>query len=235
MSAPERSQSVSLVQRSIAVRDGALPITLARGDGRGAAVVVMPSAFGITEGLQQQMRELAVDATAVVTIDPFFRFDAGVVPYDDMTRVIGRLQRLDTTQAEREFHAAVQWVRDEFHVASVLALGICFGGPFALRAAADRVVQGAVTWHGTRMEQHLDRASEIVCPMHLHFGAVDPFVSMDAVERIRSALAHRDDVHIAVHANATHGFSHRDAPQAFHPDAERAAMASVRALIAQCG
>jgi carboxymethylenebutenolidase len=190
----------------------------------------MPSAFGVAPDLEAQMEELAAEARVVVALDPFFRGDAGPVPYGDMARIKARLQVLDRERAQRDFRAALAWARRQEGVASVVALGICFGGPFAMLAAADGLADGVVTWHGTRMEDHLARAAEMRCPMRFHFGSVDPFVPMEAVARVRAAFTGHPDVQVVVHEGATHGFSHPQAPQAYHPRAERAGMESLRDL-----
>jgi dienelactone hydrolase len=71
--------------------------------------------------------------------------------------------------------------------------------------------------------------------MRLHFGGADPFVPPEAVDAVRAAFAGRRDVRIIVHDGATHGFSHREAPQAYDEHAERAGMDSLRELIAEAG
>lgn len=181
------------------------------------------------------MVELAADASLVVSFDPFFREDPGPAPYEDMARVMGRLRSLDRERTRRDLRAVIAWVRRQDRHPRVVVLGICFGGPFALLSAADGDADGVVTWHGTRMENHLERASDMRCPMRLHFGSVDPVVPPEAVESIRGAFAGRGDVEIVVHEGATHGFSHRAAPRAFDARAERAGMDALRALVAAPG
>jgi carboxymethylenebutenolidase len=212
----------------LSVSGGLLPLTVARSGARGAAIVVMPSAFGVGRDLEAQMRELASDARLVVAFDPFFRTDAGPAPYDDMARVMTRVRSLERARAEGDLVATLEWARAQ--ASSVVMLGICVGGPFALFAAAEGLVAGGATWHGTGMEHHLERAADIRCPLRLHFGDADPFVPPSAVERVRSAFAHHADVEVVVHAGATHGFSHREAARAHDPAAERSALESLRAL-----
>lgn len=225
------TNTTSVMRESLEVEGGELPLVIARAQGSGAAVVIMPSAFGIGSDLELQMRELASDATSVVAIDPFFRDDAGPAPYDEVSRVLTRLQALNRQRAYRDFRAAIDWVRGQKGVDSVVALGICFGGPFALLAAADSVVDGVVTWHGTWMEKYLERAFDMRCPMRLHFGNADPFVPKQAVQAVQAAFAGRADVRVIVHEGATHGFSHRGAAAAYDERAERASMDSVRELV----
>jgi carboxymethylenebutenolidase len=220
-----------IAQHLLPVEAGELPLTVARAGGSGAAVVVAPSAFGVADDLQAQLQELARDATLVVAFDPFFRGEAGVVPYDDMPRVMKRLQALDRGRAYRDLRATIEWARAESG-RPVVVLGICLGGPFALLAAADGAAQGVVTWHGSRMENYLDRAPQMRCPMRLHFGAVDPLSPPEVVQRVRAAFAGHADVRLVVHEGATHGFSHRTAAQAYQRAAEQAGLESVRELVA---
>jgi carboxymethylenebutenolidase len=177
------------------------------------------------------MEELARDASVVVAIDPFFRHDAGPARYDERARVMTRIQAIDRQRSHRDLRAATDWARGREGGRSVVVLGICFGGPFALLAAADGAVDGVVTWHGTRMENYVERAAEMLCPMRLHFGSADPFVLAEAVEVVRTAFASRRDVRVIVHEGATHGFSQRAAPRAHHEQAERAGMDSLRELV----
>jgi carboxymethylenebutenolidase len=222
--------SSTISHPSVSIDGGALPLTLARDKGRGAGIAIFPSAFGIGADLEQQMAELAADARAVAAFDPFWRGDAGFARTDEMPRVMARMQSLDRERAARDLRAVTRWLRAEAGCRSVIALGICFGGPFALRAAADGDANGVVTWHGTALGQHLTRAAEMRGPMRLHFGGADPFVPPREVAAIRAAFAARADVQIVVHDGATHGFSHRGVPEAFQPAAERAALDAAREL-----
>jgi carboxymethylenebutenolidase len=230
LSSASFSTSAHIIQPSISVDGGALVLTLARAKGTGAGIAIFPSAFGIGADLEQQMTELAADARAVAAFDPFWRGDAGFARTNEMPRVMARMQLLDRERAARDLRAVTRWLRAEAGCSSVIALGICFGGPFALLAAAEGDAQGVVTWHGTALGQHLERAAEMRGPMRLHFGSADPFVPPRELAAIRAAFAGRADVQIVVHDGATHGFSHRGVPEAFQPAAERAAMDATREL-----
>ena len=207
---------------------GDLPLTVATGNGAGAAVVIMPSAFGVADDLRAQMEELTADARLVVSFDPFFRDDPGVVSYGDMGRIFTRLGALDRERAYADLQAALAWTRSKAP-GPLVVVGVCFGGLYAMRAAADGLVDGACTWHGTRLDAVLDRVGAVRCPLRLHFGSADPLTPPPLVEQLREALAHHGDARITVHEGATHGFTHPDA-EAYDPAAERAAVASVREL-----
>ena len=207
------------------------PVVVAAGTVEASsALVVMPAAFGIGADVAAQLQELAAHAAVVVAVDPFARDAPEPLPYTDTPAVMQRLQGLDRARASADFHAAIDLARTQ--APRVVALGVCFGGVFALSAAADGLVDAAVTWHGGRLETLMGRASEMRCPLRLHFGAVDPIVPPAAVDSIRAAFAGRDDVDVVVHAGATHGFTHRSAV-VFSAPAEAAAMQAVIQTLGQ--
>jgi carboxymethylenebutenolidase len=226
---------VAIAHHLLPVELGELPLTIARGGGAGAAVVIVPSAFGIGADLEAQMQELAEHATLVAAMDVFFREDAGPVPYEDRSRAMARLQGMNRARALRDLRAMIDWARLQVNGGKAVVLGICLGGPFALLAAADGLADGVVTWHGTRMEVFLERAEDMRCPMRHHFGAEDPFSPPEAIAAVRNAFKTRTDVEIVVHEGASHGFSQRGLARAYDERAERAGMDAVRELIEELG
>jgi carboxymethylenebutenolidase len=225
---------MTLTHQSIPVEAGQLPLAIARAGGTGAAVVIVPPAFGIAPDLEQQMEEVARSASLVVALDPFFRDDAGLIPYGDMQAVMARMKTHDRERTYRDLRKAIDFARAESGK-PVVVLGICFGGGLALTAAADGAADGVVTWHGSRLENFVARAAEMRCPMRLHFGSVDPVSPPEAVEKVREAFAGRDDVRISIHDGAAHGFSHRMSERSYDAAAEKAGMASLHELAREVG
>jgi carboxymethylenebutenolidase len=219
-----------LIKKQLPVAFGGLPLTIASGNGAGASVVIFPAAFGVAPDLEAQMLELAHDAGSVVSFDPFFRTDPGVVPYADMARVMKRVGGANRDQMASDLRAVLKWIRSESSQRALVLVGVCIGGLYALHAAADGLVDGLVVWHGTKLDDAIDRVSSVQCAVRLHFGAVDPIVPPPTVSSVRTAFQSHSDAQIFVHAGATHGFSHRTA-QAYHAAAEQAAMASVTELV----
>lgn len=209
------------------VDGGSLPVTVARAGGRGAAVVLMPSAYGLADDVLDQLERLAVHARFAAAFDPFFRTNGGVIPYGDLPAVFARLRTLDVSRTRRDLDAVLAWARAD---GPVVLVGVCFAGQFVLPVAAEGLVDGVVTWHGGRIDQHLHLAPDVRCPMRLHYGAVDPIIPLSAVDAVRQAFEGAPHVQLHVHPGATHGFTHRDAV-AFDPVAEAAAMGSVIELV----
>ncbi len=216
---------------SIPVTNGEQPLAtiVPERDASVPYLLVVPSIFGIADDLLAQMTELS-DEAAVVALDPFWRVEPGPIDYADFQGAIERMGQLDRQACFDDWLATIAWVRRQPRCnGRVVALGICFGGPFCLLAAADGLVDGVVTWHGSSMENFVERAAEMRCPMVHHVGAADQFVPAEAIEKLRTAFASHDNVDIVLHDGADHGFSH--AGPAFLKSAERAGMASVRELL----
>lgn len=205
-------------------------VTAARGRAGRPAVVFMPSAFGVATDVEQQLQELAAEANVAAAFDPFTRDDPGPAVYGDMKRVMARLGRLDRAQTWSDLCAVIRWARAE-GPSKVIVVGVCFGGPFAFQTAVEGIADGVVTWHATRLENHLSSAHEIRCPLRLHFGAADPLTPEPVVEAVRAAVSGLEDARIFVHPGAVHGFTHRAANDVYSPVAEKAAMASVLDLL----
>ncbi|MDX1649625.1 MAG: dienelactone hydrolase family protein [Myxococcota bacterium] len=221
----ERSEAVE-------VEGGAVPTAVLEPDGGASgapALVVVPSIFGPAPDLLERLSPFADDARVAVP-DPFWRQGAGVIPYEDREAAFARLRGFEPARCLADLRAVVAWARA--HGSDrVVGLGICFGGPFVMRLAADGLLDGVVTWHGSRMEQHLEGAERIRVPLRLHFGGADPVTPPEAIEAVRGALAGHPDCAIVVHPGADHGFSH-DGP-AFDAKACQAGLDAVGELLAR--
>lgn len=213
----------------IEVEGGSIP-TIVQGpsDPSGVpAVVVVPSVFGPAPDLLARLGELG-DAALVCAPDPFWRTGEGALPYGDMDSVTARFADFDIQRCRAEMGAVSAWARAKGN-GRVVGVGICFGGPFVLRMAADGELDGVVTWHGSGMERVLRRVPEITCPVRHHLGGVDAITPPAVVEALRTAFADHPDAQVVVHEGADHGFSH-DGPT-WAPDVFAVAFASLVELL----
>ena len=192
----------------IPVEGGAIPTVVLGPENASAlpAAIVVPSIFGPAPDLIARLGEFA-DRALITVPDPFWRTGGGVVPYADHQGAIARLKGFDLPACIADLEAAVAWTRARCN-GRVVGVGICFGGPFVLRFAGEGKLDGGVTWHGSRMENFLDRAPSTTCPLRLHFGEADPVSPPEAVAKIRAGFASHPDLDIVVHPGAVHGFSH---------------------------
>jgi carboxymethylenebutenolidase len=232
---PDRDPSaIARTEASVPVEGGAVPVHLATPPNAAAlpGLVVVPSIFGPAKDLLDTVAGLA-DAATTVVADPFWRVGAGPVSYDDHEGAIGRLRKgFDRDQCFAEMRAVMDWTRARCN-GRVVGLGICFGGPVVLTAAAAGALDGIVAWHGSRMEQFLDGAEKIEGPVRLHFGEADPITPPEAIEKIERAFASHRDARFVVHPGAQHGFSHEGA--AWDEKAAKAGVADLREVLVALG
>jgi carboxymethylenebutenolidase len=214
---------------AVEVDGGAVPVHVVGPEDARAlpGLVVVPSIFGPAPDLLKRMGELA-DVALVVAADPFWRVGGGVVPYADHEGAIGRLKDFDRDRCFSDVRAVIEWTRERCN-GRVAGLGICFGGPVVLVAAAEGALAGVIAWHGSRMENFLDRASEISCPLRFHFGGSDSVTPPEAIEKIRAAFTAHPDAAFVVHKGLEHGFSHEG--RSYDPVAAQQGLDDTRDLL----
>jgi len=96
--------------------------------------------------------------------------------------------------------------RPEVGGAKVGAFGYCMGGRLAYLSAATAGVDAAVAFYGGGIHAQLERAAAITCPVQFHYAEQDDNIPLDAVERVRAAMAGKAaEVHL--YPGAHHGFN----------------------------
>lgn len=214
----------------VVVEDGSVPVFVAHHAQPLAApgVVVVPSIYGPTDDLLDRMSGL-VDVATTVVLDPFWRQGGGAVDYGDRDRAISRLADFDAGRSMADVRAVAEWTAARTN-GDVIGVGICFGGPFVVRGAAEGWLAAATTWHGSRIQNMLAGLPPFEAPLRMHFGSADAAVPPDALAAIQAHFEGHPDCRITVHEGAEHGFS-MEGP-AYDPDAAAASYASLRELIA---
>jgi carboxymethylenebutenolidase len=159
---------------------------------------------------------------------------------EEFGRAFDYFGRFDVAKAVEDITASVGHLKDMEEVGGkhgkqVAALGYCLGGKLAYLAAAHSGVDAAIGYYGVRIDQDLDLADRIACPLLLHFGGADEHVPMAGVEKIKEAFAGRDDVMIAVYEGAPHAFANRFRETYSKPAASMAHSRTVALLRATMG
>lgn len=182
--------------------------------GSGPVVVLLQEIFGVNQHIREVADFYAEEGYVVLAPDLFRQFSPGIeLRYDQDEQAFAYYQKFDIDTAVADITATIALARTlpkatgRDRRPAVGALGFCLGGKLAYLAAARSGVDCAVSYYGVGIEQSLDLASAITCPMVLHFGGRDPFVPPEAVEQIRTTFATRSDVEIYVYPDAGHAFN----------------------------
>lgn len=202
------SESIKLTS----VDGGTFDAYVAHAPNAGApAIVVVYSAFGLTDGLRETVDRFAARGFVVIVPDLFWRIHPGPLPHTDEGRAqaLDRYGKFDLERGLDDLRTTIAAVTGFPECNGKFAvLGYCFGGRYAFLGVTRLGAQAAVAFHGTAIGKHLDEAA--ACrgiPMSLHFGDEDPLVPLDEVREIKGALEGFADVMIYRYPGARHGFA----------------------------
>lgn len=179
--------------------------------GSGPGLLLWQEIFGVNSHIRTVAAQYALDGFVVLAPDVFWRqaprVELGYVG-DDRARGMALAQALQPGEVLADIAASVAALRARPEVGGrqVGTLGYCLGGRLAYLAAATTDVDAAVPFYGGGIHTMLDRAAAIRCPLQFHYAEHDDHIPLDAVERVRQAVAGKAaEVH--VYPGAMHGFN----------------------------
>ncbi len=211
---------------------GAIPAHTAMIGMSHPGLVIVPTIFGVDQGMRKLADSFARAHINAAVIDPFWRLSPpGPLGFSDGERAAAqaRAAQISPKDTLADVLTVIAWMRGRC-CGTPAALGVCFGGRFAVLVAARGEVSAAITWHGGGMLSLLELAPLIKCPLAMHFGESDDLIPLSEVARLRNTFGWRKNVSLHLHPDVGHGFSHRGHP-GFAPVAANAAFAQTRRLI----
>jgi carboxymethylenebutenolidase len=196
------------------------------GAARGA-LVLLQEIFGVTAHIRRVCNGYAAHGYHVVAPSLFDRIRPGIeLGYSQADAATGRdlRSRIGWTQVLADVVAARQRLAGSGGIA---ALGYCWGGTAAWRAAAHvEGLHAAIAYYPTQIAPHVtDRPR---CPVLMHFGDQDPIATLAQAEELRAA--HGAAVEIQVYP-AGHGFNCEETA-GFHPVSAALALQRTLAFLA---
>lgn len=187
--------------------------------GKGPGIVVFQEIFGVNRHIRAVADQYALDGFVVLAPDLFWREAPRVeLGYEgaDRERGIALMKGADPKKLAEDVKTTVAALRARPEVTGkVGALGYCMGGRLAYIAAAIAGVDAASCFYGGGIQDQLDRAASIRCPIQFHYGAKDSAISMEAVEKVKAAFAGKK-AEFWIYPDAGHGFNCWDRAS-YHP------------------
>jgi carboxymethylenebutenolidase len=176
------------------------------------AILLYSAIFGLEDPIMTIADRWSDRGFVVAVPDYFFRDNAnpGVLDRSEEGRrkAFERWNALDVDSAIEDMASVADHLKsNEACNGKIGALGYCAGGELAFLSATRLGAVAVATFHGTRIDVHLDEAHRITGQMTMHFGACDPLIPMERVEMIRAKFANNPDIGVYVYPGAAHGFS----------------------------
>lgn len=195
------------------------------------AIVIVPSIFGLNDESQRWLRFYSAEGFLTFVYDPFWRTAPGAL---EMDAPGGR----EKAHARRDAFVAEAGVTDLAAVIArvrampecngkVAVVGYCFGGRYAVIAAARLDVDAVVSFHGIRVGDSLEEARRIRVPASLHFGDSDRSAPLPEVEAVQDAVRGNPQVELFIYPGVGHSFTW---PGNQHYDAAADAASMERAM-----
>lgn len=192
----------------------------AEGERRGG-IVIIQEIFGVTDQLKGVAERHAAAGYEVAIPALFDRIASGqVIPFDEGPRGIELMMSTELDQTMMDIDAAVRALRA--NGGEVGAIGYCWGGGLAIRAAQILDIAAAVAFYATRVSAY--QVAPLKAPVQAHWGTEDKH---GAPEVIAAAQAYFPDMEVHIYDGADHAFANDARPAAY--DADAAATANERA------
>jgi carboxymethylenebutenolidase len=199
--------------------------------GKGPGIVLFQEIFGVNRHIRAVADQYALDGFVVLAPDLFWREAPRVeLGYEgaDRERALQLMKGADPKLLAEDIKTSVAALRARPELAGKAgAIGYCMGGRLAYIAAATAGVDAAVCYYGGGIQDQLDRAASIKCPIQFHYGAKDTAIPMEAVEKVKAAFTGKK-AQFWIYPDAGHGFNCWDR-SAYH--APSAALAHGRTLV----
>lgn len=195
-----------------ASRGGNIPCMAAfPSGGPSTGVVVVPSIYGVNDDMAMVAVRLAGEGFAAVIPDPFWSDqDPGIMGHDEegRTRAFARMGRTPFDQAFGDVADVVEDLRARTECNSKVAvMGFCYGGPFALVAAAKCGTQAGISYHGSMVDKHLDSMPDVNCPLSFHWGDNDRAAPLAVIDEVKKSFSARDDADVFLYPGGVeHGY-----------------------------
>ena len=182
--------------------------------GAGPAIVVLQEIFGVNKAMRDVADYYAEEGYVAIVPDLFWRFsprvELGHSP-EDFQKAFDYYQRFDVDTAVKDIAETVSEARKLIEgTGNVGVLGFCLGGKLAYLTAARVGIDCAVSYYGVGIEQALDEAPNVKCPMVFHFGDRDEYAPPAAAAKVKAAFAGRHDIETHTYPGAGHAFASKE-------------------------
>lgn len=179
--------------------------------GSGPALVLFQEIFGVNPHIRGVAEQYALAGFVVLAPDMFWRQATKVeLGYEgaDQKRAYELMNSVTPDGLANDIQAGVATLRarPEASGRKLGAIGYCMGGRLTYMAAASGGIDAGVAYYGGGIQNQLELAPQVKCPLQFHYGALDDHIPASAVDAVRAAFEGKP-ADLYVYPGAGHGFN----------------------------
>lgn len=223
--------------------DGKMEAYEARPKNGGArpGIIVLMEAFGVNSHIKDVTERVAREGYVAIAPDLYHRESERLVPYKDLEKAVGIMNRLQDPKVMDDVGAAIAHLKSQSYIkqGAIGVTGFCMGGRFTYLTAAhhNKDIKAAVAFYGGGIPagkpSPLDRTGEITCPITLFFGGKDPLIPQEHVDKINQTLKdQKKNFSLKLYPEATHGFFCNER-ESYHQESAKDAWEKTKSFFAQ--
>ena len=188
------------------------PVDQEQGEGPRPAVIVVQEIFGVNRNVLEIAEGLAANGLYALAPDLFWRTRPGIDLDDrepaDLERAFELYRGFDPDAGVADIAAVISAARKLPGVNGKMAvIGHCLGGLLTFLTAQRADPDCAVVYYGGGMDQHLDDAGKIDCPILIHLAGSDEYIGPDAQAKIEHTFRSDAKAEVQVYPGRGHAFA----------------------------
>lgn len=219
----------------VRTHDGAFDcyLSLPEAGGATSAVVLASAVHGVDADIRALSDTFASHGYIAAAPDLFWRSVPGPLPRDDKRaaeRSQPRLERIKAGEADMAATLAHLRTLKNFNGRAV-AMGFCYGGPYAVLGPKRLGYAAGISCHGTQMLDYAGECHGVTQPVCVVWGDKDHLAPQPVLDAYRTLSANAQNVELKVFPGVLHGFMMRGNPAAFDQAAYDFVMARTFAIL----
>jgi carboxymethylenebutenolidase len=197
------------------------------------AVVLASAVHGVDADIIAIADEFAGHGFIAAAPDLFWRTLPGPLSHDDgraQQRSQPRLDKIKQGEADMADTLARLGELPEFN-GSAVAMGFCYGGPYAILGPKRLGYAAGISCHGTQMLDYLHDLEDVSEPVCILWGDRDHRAPDDVLSAYRAVASRKKTVEVHIFPGVQHGYMMRGSPKAFNAQAREFSMVRAVAIL----
>jgi len=207
----------------------------AKGDVPG--VVLASAVHGVDADIMGIADELAAHGFIAAAPDLFWRTIPGPLAHDDdrtKQRSQPRLDRIKEGEADMANTLTHLGKLPQFNGRAV-AMGFCYGGPYAILGPKRLGYAAGISCHGTQMLDYIHELEDLSEPVCILWGDRDHRAPDEVLNAYRALASRKKNVELHIFSGVQHGYMMPGIPKAFDRQARQFSMTRALAMLEGLG